>query len=113
MPVAVTGHPFGGGEVAIKCLAGAGRFAFGVDMQHDPRHFAPVSTFRIRVEQTQIGDDVFLIVNGQLRIRGCTVGDIGIKGWLVNRRGVSLGRLFTFGRIFRNSSGIAHLIRHS
>ena len=40
-------------------------FMFRVKVQHDPRDFTPVSTFYIGVEQAQIRDDVFLVVNGQ------------------------------------------------
>jgi len=34
---------------------------FGIEMQHDPCDFAPVRTFRIRVEQAQIRDDVLFV----------------------------------------------------
>ena len=37
----------------------------GIKMQNDPSDFAPVSTYRIRVEQAQIRDYVFVVVNGQ------------------------------------------------
>ena len=48
-------------------------------MRHYSCDFAPISTFRIRVEQTQIRDNVLLVVNGQYGIGGRGIGDIGIK----------------------------------
>jgi len=57
---------------------------FGIQMQHDACDVAPVSTYRIRVEQAQIRDYVFLVVNGQYGIGGRGIGDIGIKWWLLH-----------------------------
>jgi len=34
-------------------------------MQHDPRDLLPIRTFRVGVEQAQIGDGVFVIVRRQ------------------------------------------------
>jgi len=39
-------------------------------MQHNSCDFTPVGTFRIRVVQAQIRDEVFLVVNGQHGIGG-------------------------------------------
>ncbi len=50
-----------------------------INMQHDTRDFLPVRTFRVRVEQPQIRDDVFLVANGQHGIGGRGIGDIWIK----------------------------------
>src|SRR5713101_6591441 len=57
---------------------------FRIKMQHDACDFAPVSTFRIRVEQAQIRDEVLLVVNGQYGIGGRGIGDIGIKRRLLH-----------------------------
>ena len=51
--------------MALERSSGAMGFMFRVKVQHDPRDFTPVSTFYIGVEQAQIRDDVFLVVNGQ------------------------------------------------
>jgi hypothetical protein len=40
-------------------------FILRIKMQHYSCDISPVSTFRIRVEQAQIRDDVFLVVSGQ------------------------------------------------
>jgi hypothetical protein len=55
-------------------------------MQHHSCDFAPVSTFRVRVEQAQLRDDVLLVVNGQYEIGGRGIGDIGIKRRLLHGR---------------------------
>jgi hypothetical protein len=53
---------------------------FRMKMQHYSCYFAPVSTLRIRVEQAQIRDEVFFVVNGQHGIGGRGIGDIGSSG---------------------------------
>jgi hypothetical protein len=63
---------------------GAIGFIFRIKMQHDPRDFAPVSTLRVRVEQAQIRDEVFLVVTSQHGIGGRGIGDIGIKRRLLH-----------------------------
>jgi hypothetical protein len=62
-----------------------------IKMQHYSCDFAPVSTFRIRVEQAQIRDEVLLVVNGQYGIGGRGICDIGIKRRLLH--GLSRNRL--------------------
>jgi hypothetical protein len=66
--------------MAVERPPGAIGFMFRIKMQHYSRDVAPVSACRIRVEQAQIRDDVFLIVNGQYGFGGRGIGDIGIKG---------------------------------
>src|SRR5258705_1351514 len=51
------------------------RFMLRVKMQHYSCDFAPVTTYRIRVEQAQIRDDVLFVVDGQYGIGGCTIGE--------------------------------------
>src|ERR1700730_12967127 len=63
---------------------GAIRFMFRVKMQHDACDVAPVSAFRIRVEQAQIRDEVLLVVSGQYGIGGRGIDDIGIKRRLLH-----------------------------
>src|SRR5258708_34918590 len=46
-----------------------------VKMQHYSCDFAPVSTYRIRVEQAQIRDDVLFVVDGQYGIGGGSIGE--------------------------------------
>ena len=67
-------------------------FMLRIKMQHYSCDFAPVSTFRIRVEQAQIPDEVLLVVTGQYGIGGRGIGDIGIKRRLLH--GLSRNRLF-------------------
>jgi hypothetical protein len=77
--------------MALKRPTGAIGFMFRIKMQHYSCDFARVSTFRIRVEQAQIRDEVLLVVNGQYRIGGRGIGDIGIKRRLLH--GLSRNRL--------------------
>ena len=41
------------------------RFTVRIKVEHYSCNFSPVRTLCVRVEQAQIGDDVFLVVNGQ------------------------------------------------
>jgi hypothetical protein len=65
--------------MAIERPPGAIGFTLPIKMQHYSSNLTPVRTLRVRIEQTQIGDDVFLVVNGQNGIGRCGIGDIWIK----------------------------------
>src|SRR6266850_4943368 len=65
--------------MALERPPGAIRFMFWIKMQHYSCDCSPVSTYRIRVEQAQIRDEVLLVVSGQYGIGGRGIGDIGIK----------------------------------
>jgi hypothetical protein len=60
--------------MALKRPAGAIRFLSGSRCSTHSCDFAPISTFRIRVELAQIRDDVLLVVNGQYGIGPETPG---------------------------------------
>jgi hypothetical protein len=66
--------------MALERPSGAIRFMFRIKMQHYSCDFAPIGTFCIRVEQTQISDEVFLIVHGQRRIGGAVSATSGSSG---------------------------------
>ncbi len=84
-------HPFVARQVTLERPPGPIGFMFRIKMQHDACDFTPVSAFRIRVEQTQIRDQVLLIVQGQHGIGGRGISDIGIKWRLLH--GCSRNRL--------------------
>jgi hypothetical protein len=54
--IAMLGHPFGARQMALKHPSRTTGVMFGIKMQHDACALAPVSTFRVRIEQTQIRD---------------------------------------------------------
>jgi hypothetical protein len=68
--------------VAVERPSSAIWFMLRIKMQHYSCDLAPVSTFRIRVEQAQIRDDVLL--DGQYGIGGSGIGDLGIKRRLLH-----------------------------
>lgn len=82
--VAALGHPFRARQMAFKCPPSAPRLANGIDMQHDPRDLLPIRTFGVGVEQTQIGDSVFVVVWCQHQIGRRGIGDIRIKRGLLH-----------------------------
>ena len=77
--------------MALERPPGAIRFMLRINMEHYSCDIAPVSTFRIRVEQAQIRDEVFLVVDGQHWIGRRGIGDIGIKRRLLH--GLSRNKL--------------------
>jgi len=79
LPVAVLGHPLGALKVGVECPPGAIGFPARITMQDYAGDFTPIRSVRIRVQQTQVGDQVFVVVRGQDRIRRRDVSDIGIK----------------------------------
>jgi hypothetical protein len=50
-----------------------------IKVQHYSCDVTSVRTVRARVEQSQIRDDVILVVSGQHGIGGRTIGDVWIK----------------------------------
>jgi hypothetical protein len=73
MPVSDLRHPFRPGEVTVEGTARLIGLAVWVNVQDDPRDIAPVGTFRIGIEQTQVRDDMLLVVGGD---RGIGRGQI-------------------------------------
>jgi hypothetical protein len=53
--------------MAFERPPGAIKFMFRINMEHYSCDIAPVSTIDLCVEQAQIRDEVFLIVDGQHR----------------------------------------------
>ena len=87
--------------MAVERRSSAIRVISGIKIEHYPCDFAPVSSFRIRVEQAQIRDDVLLVVDGQCGIGGravsATSGSGGgfcmcISHWVTDRE-LSIGLL--------------------
>jgi len=48
--------------MAVECRPRAIWFVLRIEMEHNPGDMTPVSTFRIRVEQAQIRDDVLFVI---------------------------------------------------
>jgi hypothetical protein len=65
VPVSFPCHPSGAGKVALEGLRCVIGLAVRIDVQHDPRDFAPVGTFRIRIEHVHVGDGTLFIVGGE------------------------------------------------
>ena len=63
--------------MAVERSPGAIGFMFRIEMQHYSCDVAPVSAFRIRVEQAQMRDEVLLVVRGQYGIGEHGIGDMG------------------------------------
>jgi hypothetical protein len=79
MPVAVLRHPPGAREMTVERPPGAIGFAVRIKMQDYAGNFTPVGAFCVGVEQTQIRDEVFLVIGGQYGTGGCGIDNIWIK----------------------------------
>src|SRR5215469_1851461 len=53
-------------QVAFECAPRAISLSICIDVQHDQRDLAPVRAFLVGIEQAQIRDAVFFIVNGEV-----------------------------------------------
>src|ERR1700730_1890502 len=79
--------------MAIERPPGAIGFMFRIKMQqHHSCDVTPVSTFRVRVEQAQIRDEVLLVVNRQYGIGGRGIGDVGTKRRLLHGHSRNMSR---------------------
>ena len=79
IPVAVFGHPLRPREMALPGASRPLGLIGWIDVQHDPGDVRPVGTFGVRIEQTQIGDEMFLVVPGQISRRRGLVGNRGVE----------------------------------
>ena len=70
--------------MGIKRGFSAITLSYRINVQHKPRHFAPVCTLCIRIEQAQIRYNVLLVVCREDGIRRCSIGDVWISGWFLN-----------------------------
>lgn len=57
-----------------------------IDVQHDLRHLAPVRPLLIRIEHTQIRDDMLLVVDRKHGIRRRDVGNVWISRRFLHNR---------------------------
>src|SRR5262249_2199058 len=64
LAVSGPGRPSCAREAAFKRSSGPLRLALWIDVQHDPRHLAPVGAFGI--EHAHIGDGMLFVIHGQL-----------------------------------------------
>jgi hypothetical protein len=72
------GDPAGTGEMGFPRPARPIRLARDVNMQHGPRDLFPVGAIGCGVEQTEIGNQVLLVIAGQNRRGRRGIGDIRI-----------------------------------
>ena len=67
--------------MGIKRGFSAITLSYRINMQHKPRHFAPVCTLCIRIEQAQVRYNVLLVVHCEGGIRRRNIGNVGIWRW--------------------------------
>ena len=73
------GHPFSAGQMAVERASRAIRLKLWVDVQHDLRDFAPVGPLLIRIEHTQISNDVLFVIDREHGIRWRKIGNVWIS----------------------------------
>jgi hypothetical protein len=67
MPVAMRGHPFGASQMTLPGAPRPIGLTGRIDVQHDSGHFVPICAFGVSIEQTQIGDEMFVVIILALR----------------------------------------------
>ena len=77
--IAVLGHPASTRQMGFPGAARPVRLTVRINVQHDPRYVFPVSAVRGSVEQTEISDQVLLIIAGRDRRGRRVIGDIRIE----------------------------------
>src|SRR6266404_5179175 len=86
MTVTLRRHPSGAREVAFEGSPRAVGIVVRVNVQDDPGNRAPVSTFIVGVEQTEVGDDVLFVVCSECWSGWGKISDIRIEGRLLHGR---------------------------
>jgi hypothetical protein len=79
MLVSFSRHPFGAGKMAIESATGALDIMIRIDVQHDPRHFAPVGTFRIGIQHPYARDGVLLVVRFEGWLGRGEIGNVWVE----------------------------------
>lgn len=86
MTISMLCHPFRAGQMGIERGFSAIVVSYRINVQHNPRHFAPICTLYIRIEQAQVRYNVLLVVHREDGIRRCNIGNVGIWGWFFHER---------------------------
>ena len=76
------GHPFGTCQMTLPGAPGARGFVRRIDVQNDPRYFGPLGALCIRIEEAQIGHEMFLVVTSQ----DITLRSLVVYRWIEWRR---------------------------
>ena len=82
MPVPVLGHPFGARQMTLPRAPRPLGFTGRIDVQDDAGHFGPIRAFGVGIKQTQVRDEMFVVVAGQIVGVRRLVGNRGILRWL-------------------------------
>ena len=80
--VAVHGHPSRAGQMSFPGASRPIRFSRGIDVQHHFNNVLPIGAVAFGVEQTEVGDQMLLVIAGQDRRARRFIGDIRVKRWL-------------------------------
>jgi hypothetical protein len=80
------GHPLCAGQVTVECTSSAVVLQLGIDVENDLRHLAPFGPLRVRIEHTQISNDMLFVIDREHRIRWRNVGNVWICRWFFHVR---------------------------
>ena len=64
--VAMLGHPLGARQVTLPRVARPLGMFEGINVQDDPRYFGPIRTICVGIEQTEIRDEMLVVVSSQI-----------------------------------------------
>ena len=88
MLIAVLRHPSGAGQVAFPRAPRPLRLARRINVQHNLGDLGPISAICLGIEETQIGDEMFLVVTGHQSLIGRTNDGVMVCGSPLRRTAV-------------------------
>jgi hypothetical protein len=80
MAVALTPHPFGASQMAVKGGTRSLRAPVGINVEDDARDLPPISILGGGIQQTKIGYDMSLIIVRQHGVIRRQVRNIRVQG---------------------------------
>jgi len=81
VPVTVLGHPSGACQVRVPGSPRAIRLASRINVEDDLGNLPPVGSSGFRIEQTEVGDEVLLVVPREDSVGGRHIGDGRVERW--------------------------------
>jgi hypothetical protein len=81
VPVAMRSHPFGARQMTLPGAPRPIAFSGRIDVQHDAGHFGPIRAFELGIDETQIRDEMFVVII--LALRKCLMDGDWPRVWIM------------------------------
>src|SRR6266700_205452 len=81
MAITVARRPLRSSQMALVATTGTSKIGLRINVKNDTRHFSPIGVVFFSIEETRIGDRVFLVIRRQRRVIRSQIGNFGMKRW--------------------------------